>query len=277
MPRTRNAEYTGLAASEVKPRRELPVLKRGKTVGAVSVAVSILNYLADASQPVGVTRIAQDLGLSSSTTFNTLRTLVAHDYLALDETRKTYRLSVGLLRIARAAAFTTDEFEVLRSDIEAIANEHRVSIAVWKPVRANRKVLIHSFRPSTAAIQIQMALGSRLPLLVGSSGRLFAAFGSLDEAEIREQFKDIRWQSEISIDAFRAQVADVAKQGYAVDHGDFVAGTVMISVPIFDKDGKIAMSMSAMMFLQQYSEDLLEPLVSGLKKVAENLSQLMGR
>ena len=51
----------------------------------------------------------------------------------------------------------------------------------------------------------------------------------------------------------------------------------MISVPIFDKDGKIAMSMSAMMFLQQYSEDVLEPLVSGLKKVAENLSQLMGR
>lgn len=257
------------------PRTGHPVLERGKTVGAVSVAIAILDHLAEVREPQGVSRIAQTLGFNNSTTFNTLRTLVAHDYLAFDETRKTYRISVGLLRIARAATFNTNVFDILRSDIDAPANRHRVTIAIWKPVRSDRKVLIHSFQPSTASIRIQMSLGARLPLLVGSSGRLFAAFGTLNDEEMRNQFREIRWQSAISYEDFLREVEAAGRLGYAIDNGDFVSGTVMVSVPILDGQGHAVMSMSAMMFPQQLSDSAVEALVEDMQTVAARIGEIV--
>src|SRR5690606_26368654 len=47
----------------------------GKVVGAVAGAIKILRYLADSRVPLGVSRIAKDTKLNTSTSFNILRTL----------------------------------------------------------------------------------------------------------------------------------------------------------------------------------------------------------
>lgn len=266
------------ASTASRPTGKAMVLEKGKLVGAVTVAVSILEYLARQPQPVGVTRIAQDLGLNSSTTFNTLKTLVAHDYVSFQPGAKTYRVGFGLLHVARTVAGQNHEFELMRSEIEDVARRHQVTLAVWKPVREDRKVLIHSFQPGAAAgIQIQMSLGQRLPLLVGSSGRLFAAFGGLDRAARQRQFSQVRWQDSLTFDEFEAEVAQARVDGHAVDRGNFVRGTVMISVPILEADQTASLAISAMMFIQQFDEADDGPLISDMKTVAGQLARIRGR
>lgn len=263
--------------SNVTTVRKDVVLEKGKLVGAVSVAIGILEYLARQPQPVGVTRIAGDLGLNASTTFNTLKTLAAHDYVVFQEASKSYRIGFGLLHVARSVGGQNQEFELMRTEIEAIASRHGVTLAVWRPLRVDRKVLIYSFQPAgSLGISIQMSLGQRLPLLVGSSGRLFAAFGKLDLTERQRQFNQIRWQKPLTFDEFEAEVTEAREQGHAIDPGNYVRGTAMISVPILGGERTAVMALSAMMFIQQYEESDHAELIADVKRVAAQLSRIRG-
>ena len=65
-----------------------------KMVGALSAGLKVLRYLANASTPYGVTRIAKDLGLNASTCYNLLKTLVHERLVNFDEaTKKTGSLA----------------------------------------------------------------------------------------------------------------------------------------------------------------------------------------
>ena len=53
------------------------------TVGSVVQALAILRHLSEASKPLGVTAVARALGISPSSCFNLLKTLVAEDFAVL--------------------------------------------------------------------------------------------------------------------------------------------------------------------------------------------------
>ena len=63
-----------------------------KPVGALISGLAVVRYLSTAAAPVGVSRIARDLGLNSSTCFNLLKTLVHERLATFDEATKTYRV-----------------------------------------------------------------------------------------------------------------------------------------------------------------------------------------
>src|SRR4029079_17600122 len=86
--------------------------------------------------------------------------------------------------------------------------------------------------------------GQRFPLLVGSSGRVWAAFGGLSRAEIRRQWSSIRWHNPPSLDDYLAEVALVAKRKIAIDDGEHVPGMFSASAPVFRADGALQYSLS---------------------------------
>jgi DNA-binding IclR family transcriptional regulator len=74
-----------------------------KPVGALVSGLSVLRYLAGTSVPVGVTRIARDLDLHSSTCFNLLKTLVHERLVNFDDSNKTYTIGLGVVELAKGA------------------------------------------------------------------------------------------------------------------------------------------------------------------------------
>lgn len=243
-------------------------MSSGKVVGAVVGAIKILRYLAHEMEPMGVSRIAKETGLNTSTTFNTLRTLMLYDFVQFDQLSKTYSLSLGIMEIARAATAIGGDIGVVRPAMERIAQDHGVTVTLWQPIGKDRKVLIMSAQPHNA-MRIQMAVGQRLPLLVGATGRLFAAFSALTEAEIRRQFEAIRWDQPLSYAEFKDQIAETREKGWALDAGNFAQGTVLVSTPVLDRNGHAALAVTANMFAGQYSPDRAEGIVRDLKHFSE--------
>jgi hypothetical protein len=80
-----------------------PVALVAQRSPAVSQAARILRCLSTAPAPLGVSAVARELGLSPSSCFNILRTLVAEGLLAFDPVAKTYSLGLGLVEIASSA------------------------------------------------------------------------------------------------------------------------------------------------------------------------------
>src|SRR4029079_5704572 len=128
----RRPERLNRSASDLPPP--------GKTVGAVVGAVKILRYLAEAREPLGVSRIAKDTNLNTSTTFNILRTLASQDFVKFDQHVKTYVLSMGIMDVARGASAVGSDYGAVMPIMQRVANKHGVTVTLWQPVRKDRKV-----------------------------------------------------------------------------------------------------------------------------------------
>lgn len=239
----------------------------GKVVGAVAGAIKIMRYLADSRIPVGVSRIAKDTKLNTSTSFNILRTLAMEDFVHFDSASKTYSLSLGIMEIAKGATALSGDIGALRTPMERIAHNHGVTITLWQPVSEERKVLILSALTRNA-MRIQMQVGQRLPIFLGATGRVFAAFNDDPKSVMKRRFSEIRWDRPLTFEDFVSQVNETREKGYAMDDGNFAMGTVSVAVPIFDKAEKPIMSVTATMFAGQYRDELVGPIVRDLQQFA---------
>ena len=285
MQKTRSAKTVPTVAVAVSParrnRRTEPAGKNGhaddgsspKVVGAVVGAIKILRYLSEARGPVGLSKIAKDTQLNTSTSFNILRTLAVNDLVEFEPMHKTYSLSLGIMEIAKGATAVGGDIGALRPLMERIAQDHRVTVTLWQPVAKNRKVLILS-AVTRSAVRIQMAVGQRLPIYIGATGRVFAAFRGDSDAELKARFNEIRWERPISFETFAEQVTDTRKKGWAVDDGNFAAGTFSIAVPILDKNDIAIMGVTATMFAGERSEQHVLEIVRDLQGSAPKASRI---
>lgn len=244
-----------------------------KVVGAVVGAIKILRFLSESRGPVGVSKIAKDTQLNTSTSFNILRTLAMHDLVEFDPVGKTYTLSLGIMEIARGATAIGGDVGALRSSMERIAQDHGVTVTLWQPISQNRKVLILSAL-TRSAVRIQMAVGQRLPIYIGATGRVFAAFRGDSDAELKARFDEIRWERPISFKTFMEQVKETRKKGWAVDDGNFAAGTFSVAVPILDRDDMAILAVTATMFTSEQSERRAQEIVRDLQEFAPKASRI---
>ncbi|MBN9562070.1 MAG: IclR family transcriptional regulator [Alphaproteobacteria bacterium] len=250
-------------------------LAAGKPVGAVINCILILRYLAGAGTSIRLTQVARDLGLNPSTCFNILQTLVAEKFVLFERTSKTYRIGYGVLDIARSAAITGGDVGVIRPAMQQIAQEHGVTVSLWRRVSEARMLLI-LLTPSPKQTRIQMSIGQRLPLLVGASGRAMAAFAGLDDSDLERHFREVRWNRPVSFDAFMQDIREARQRGWAVDNGDYASGTVSISAPIFDEGGIPVLACTATMFANQYTASAATRLAKDLCEITAAASPISG-
>jgi len=268
---TRTGSIRNSGGGDTGPRREMAL---GKTVGAVANAVTILRALARAHEPKGATRIARETGINASTCFNILRTLEAEDLVAFDPVSKSYSISLGLMEIALSASVVGNDINAVRPLMNEVSLANGVTLAIWQPVRRDRMVLIAtSLAPNT--IRVQMAVGQRLPLVIGSGGRCFAAFSDLTRDEVEQLFSQIRWQLPLEFDRYWQEVEEARRNGFAIDNEYFAAGVVTVGVPVLGEDGKAVLAITATLLKGQYANIRCEKLVSDLKRLATQVQRVM--
>ena len=248
-----------------------------KLVGALSSGLAVVRYLAGTGTPVGVTRIARDLELNSSTCFNILKTLVHEGLVNFDDGTKTYSIGIGLVELAKGALEQASYVRLLRPHLEAVAAEHRVTATLWQRSREERVVLV-DLADNTAAMRVHMSIGQRLPMYIAALGRCMAAYSDLTEAQLRERIAALRWENAPSFEDYYAEVRQVRTRGYAVDNGNYVKGVTTVSAPVVEASGRAVMAISAVGFTAQLNKSAIRQLGDDLHTRASKISRaLSGR
>ncbi|WP_340151252.1 IclR family transcriptional regulator [uncultured Sneathiella sp.] len=265
---TRGGEMNSLTDRQiVKP-------SSGKAVGAVAKSIKILRYIRDAKEPAGVTRIAKDTNLNASTCFNILKTLAAEDFVVFDPQSRTYAISFGVLDIALGATALGRDITTIQPLMDRIARDNGVTLTLWQPVEQNRKALILSALARND-IRIQMAIGQRLPILLGATGRCFAAFSKLSDEQLQRRFKEMRWKRPLNYSEFYDQVQKTAVEGWSLDEGYFATGTISIAVPVLDNDDIAIMAATATMFADQHKKEKIDIIVQDLNNLSRRIKQIL--
>lgn len=206
-------------------------------IQSVARAVDILRALAAAPRGLGVTEVADHLGVAKPTAFALLKTLEQGGLVNQDHVSTKYRLGPALLELGNAY-LETHELRA-RSVVWADSLATRAGEAVWVAVLSGDHVIVvhHAFRPE-GAVQI-LEVGAAMPWHACALGKAIVA--QLPEADrgelLANKLSVLTGQTVIDPAELERQLERVAAVGYATEDGEAAIGDAGIAAPVHDRDG----------------------------------------
>src|SRR5215470_609926 len=209
-------------------------------IQSVQRAAQILAVLGSGTPRLGVTEIADRVGLAKPTVHGLLRTLEKHDLVAQDSDTGKYSLGPGVLQLGNAYL---DGSELrARSLLWADALAQRAGEAVWVATLSGSRAIVlhHVFRPDNLVQILEVgaaipwhacALGHAIVAHLPEAGR--AAVMAGDRVPLTGRTKTARA-------ALSRVLAQVRKQGYAIEDQEATVGDAGIAAPVLGRDGVVA-------------------------------------
>src|SRR5690349_17513383 len=211
---------------------EGPQRRRG-TIQSVDRAAWILKALAAHPPRLGVSQIADELGLTRPTVHALLQTLAAHGCVEQDRHSDKYQLGPGLLHLGSSYL----DFNELRT--RSLVHAERLAQHTGQAVRVgvlhgpSVVIVHHVFRPD-AAFGV-LGVGAQLPAHASALGKAILAYSEpelLDDLTAEALPRLTR--RTLAAPALHRQLADVREQGIALERDEAVLGESSIAAPIFD-------------------------------------------
>jgi DNA-binding IclR family transcriptional regulator len=246
-------------------------------IQSVERAARILAVLGSGTPRLGVTEIAERVGLAKPTVHGLLRTLEKHGLVAQDDDTGKYSLGPAVLLLGNAYL---DGSELrARSLLWAESLAQRANEAVWVASLSGSRVIVlhHVFRPDNTVQILEVgaaipwhacALGHAIVANLADAGR--AAALAADLAPLTGRTKTTRV-------ALSRVLNQVRRQGFAVEDQEATVGDAGIAAPIFGRDavvaGAIGVVGAADRLLAQAPRD---ELVRAVQEAARAISRDLG-
>ena len=219
MPRTSAAQKA--SANGQEPAWSIPSLREPRYSQSLERGLAILGCFTPKRPVLGIADIADELGMSRSTTHRYVITLVALGYLEQGASRK-YRLGLRVTDLGMSALNSTGLREHAHPYLEELRQRtsYTTNLGVLDGVEILYVDRVRSFRRGQSQIDLDLHTGSRLPAYCTAMGKLLLA--NLPESEQRELIGEIKLTKRgpntiTSKKALREELEDVAAAGFAVD------------------------------------------------------------
>jgi IclR family transcriptional regulator, KDG regulon repressor len=200
---------------------------------SVKKAFKILQIIADSSTGLGVSDLSKQSKIGKSTVHGITAALEEMGVLVRDPVHKKYHVGYTLLELGRKAYTKMDLKDVARKPMERLMGE--VGETVFLGVLNGDHVTILDVVESSKEMKITSPPGTRLPLLVGATGRVLLAQLEKEKAkEIIQRTGLARYTSRSVVDPkqFLKEVDRAREMGYAIDDEEYILGVKAIAAPI---------------------------------------------
>jgi IclR family pca regulon transcriptional regulator len=280
MPRTRSAApRTSDEANE--PAWSIPSLREPRYSQSLERGLAILGCFTPSRPVLGIADIADELGMSRSTTHRYVITLVALGYLEQGASRK-YRLGLRVTDLGMSALNSTGLREHARPYLEDLRQRtsYTASLGVLDGVEVLFVDRARSFRRGQSQIDRGLQAGSRVPAYCTAMGKMLLA--NLPESQQREALAELKPTKHgpntiLSKKALRAELEQVRDAGFAVDDEELAADLYAIAAPVRNesRDVVAAVSLAAPSPVIAL-EELVDALGPHLVTTADRISARLG-
>jgi DNA-binding IclR family transcriptional regulator len=240
---------------------------------AVSRAIEVLKLLGRSGEAHGVNAIARALGMVPSSCLHILRALSSEGLVQADPRTKQYTLGLGLLELAHDMLGRNHFARIVQPELERIARKHGVTATGVELYGRERMVVVAMAQASTV-VKIQVGVGSHFPAYIIATGRCVAARSTLSEAQLKQRFSALRWQSPPRFDDWLREVKAVRKGGVAVDAGNYITGFTVVAAPV-EGPAEIRQAVSSVGVSEQLSGRALTALKQDTQDAARRVSALL--
>lgn len=249
----------------------------GRDVGlvqSVDRAITILETLARVGE-AGVSEVARDLAVHRSTAFRLLGTLAAHGLVEQSDDRATYRIGLGLVRLAGTSAARTDVVRATRAVAKRLAAEtgETVNVAV---LREDDALYVDQV-VGAAGLQPHNWVGLRIPLHATSDGKVLLA--ALSAADVDRLVGEPEAHTERTLTRsadLHAELAVIRRRGWASAVDELEEGLSAVAAPIRDAHGDVVASLSVSGSTYRLTPDVLDAVAAQVVAAAREASLAMG-
>jgi len=209
-------------------------------IQSVQRAAQILGVLGSGTPRLGVTEIADRVGLAKPTVHGLLRTLEADDLVAQDSDTGKYSLGPGVLQLGNAYL---DGSELRARSLRwAEALAQRGGEAVWVATLSGSRVIVlhHVFRPDNT-VQI-LEVGAAIPWHACALGHAIVAHlpTAARTRALAGDLSPLTGRTKTTRTALSRALTQVRQRGYAVEDQEATVGDAGIAAPILARDSAVA-------------------------------------
>lgn len=210
-----------------------------RTVSTVERALDMLVYFTNSEQPdLGVTEVANGLGLSKTVVHRLLTTLVSRGFVAVDQRSRRYRLGPAALALGSAYRDRLDVRRLVEPWLRQLS-ERTNETATLSFRQGSSRFYVDQVTPARE-VRMTVAIGEPFPLHAGSSSKAFLAFVDAAEREhyLRLPLAPLTARTVVDVDALRPELELIRARGWASSEGERQTGAASVAAPVFDRGGE---------------------------------------
>lgn len=207
-----------------------------RRAGTLSTGLDILEVLASASNGLGVTELAEQVGSDKGNVHRLLKVLQERGYVEQSESTRRYHASVQLVALSGRLLRSLDLIEIARPVLQRLREATGESVHLAKANRSGG-VYIAQERNS-ARVSVETEIGSRPILHATATGKaLLAATRNRLDGLVTEPLDAYTPRTITDIDRLRRDLDRVVERGYAIDDEELNIGVRCVAAPVFDMYG----------------------------------------
>ena len=243
---------------------------------AVLHAVRLLEAFVDGPAEYGISELSRQAGLSKSTVHRLVTTLVEVGWLERNPTTDKYRLGLKLFELGSAVAARLEVRECALPVMHDLMQ--RVGEAVHLAILDGDHVVYVAKVESQHAIRLFTQVGGHGPAHCIGVGKVLLAHApaAVVEQVMAAGLPAFTPHTITEPAALRAHLADVRRQGYALNLEESELGLVSVAAPVRDHSGAVVAGLSVAGPSQRLPAAKLPGLIAQTVEAADEVSRRMG-
>ncbi|WP_245884017.1 IclR family transcriptional regulator [Hartmannibacter diazotrophicus] len=261
--------------SASRPASGKPKAQRNR-LSSVTTAIRLLKAFSEEEPEIGVSALAERLGIAKSTVHRLAVTLVAEGLMEQNAETERYRLGVGLFglgTLVRRRMELSSEARPYLFDLR-----ERTGETVLLGIPTETEIMYIYNLESRQALSMRSDIGVRRPGYCTAVGRAIFAYAPEETIDqlLTPPLAGRTGQTITDPAALRAILADVRQQGFAIEDEESEPGIRCVAAPIRRSDGAIAGAVGVAGPSVRLSLEKLNDLSATVMATATSISARLG-
>ena len=244
-------------------------------VRSLQLAIDVLEAVAFSEDELGVTQIADRLGVTKGSVHRHLHTWVARGYLAQNPNTSRYALGPRGRLLARLAP-DADVVQLAAGPMRELRDAlgHTVVLSEMTPSGA----LVLAKLASTSPIEIGVRPGSELPFHATAQGKVMLAYAPrpFQMRILARRMESFTEKTVTSVERIEKTLQDIIKRGFAAAPEESMLGINAIAAPIFDRTDACIGALAIVGSIQFLPERARPADIAALIRASQQISHKLG-
>lgn len=246
-----------------------------QTILTLTKALTVIEELSQAHQPLGVSELSRSLGLSKNQVFRVLKTLEAQGYVR--KSGDKYQLGLKFLELGRRLLSEDDLVQIAIGHLNRVRNETGECVCLF--VLDGRQAVCTALREGLGLVNITARVGQRYQLHAGAAPKAILAFQTdefVDAVIDRSGLPAYTPYTITEPDELRAQIAVIRERGYALSSEDMLVHAFEVGVPIYDRGDHVQAALSVTGPVNRFGPEERRRALEIMAGICDQISLAMG-
>ncbi|WHH59278.1 IclR family transcriptional regulator [Petroclostridium sp. X23] len=250
--------------------------KKTGIIQSVDRALTIVETMYNAKEELGVTELADIIGLHKSTTFGLLSTLENRGFVTQNKDTGKYGLGLKFLEIGTEILENMDVRQIIKPYLRDLSEKYQETVHF--AVEDDNMVVYIDKIESPRALVIKSSIGKRNPMHCTGVGKCLLSFMSEEKQNeiLKEPLEKYTDNTIVDPKNLNEEIDKIRKNGYSIDNEEIEIGLRCIAAPIFDYKGELLGGISISGPSTRMTDERIVELIEPLKSTASKISKSLG-